>query len=683
MDSVISVHLPNNENIFSFPDKTNPPDYEWISLFKNNFNNLNTSMVYQIVHMFYELHVKRITSEWLYQKKDGYIIFEHYSNKHEKKYMIHIHGKEINFYLIGQSDKYVAYSNNNGVVGVITDTTVSEVFIPRIHIKPEPNTITNKWYIDDKIIYEYYQIVVTPFDNLIGSCVHGRGNIKGTQAFFYIIHHTDKQILEIYNGCHWIFKCDKYLKVSNDFLVSLINPLATSVKTYEYNSDIITPLFADRHALLYHPGEILCVAYGSNIYFNIDDELINLNYMNLFDDSSICDSKNYKLIQKLGYNLFAYKIQNYDYISIYDCMNDYPSIKYKQSNNSLTILSDHLTISYKTNLHLNSLLSQSETYSASTLYQYKKYSIIMYTMLDNSNRLTVKYYNDCVLFAKVVKINDHEFKFIISYFNNSAYDKLIRNVDDCLEKRLVSRILMDKSIFVKYFTYKDLLRRVLYETTDAHSDKVGSFYLNPNDNSLETNKVSMNYNYKYKQFNLHIKYYDIDDLFALEPEDGGGFSSESKDDTVTFHTGNPSETNTIINLDTRNVIMSDNQNGSLVDIDMYTQEIKPIRVGYKYGITSNDEDNKSEKVVIELELFEDSKIVSAPDKSRTNKCRVIKIYDPTTGDDYEKAYGLFIRSFQYNKDELITIRNFKISSNVCCSGIHFCNSLYELRKWSY
>jgi len=126
-------------------------------------------------------------------------------------------------------------------------------------------------------------------------------------------------------------------------------------------------------------------------------------------------------------------------------------------------------------------------------------------------------------------------------------------------------------------------------------------------------------------------------------------------------------------------IIMNNKENTLVEVDLRTQNVTPIKTGYKYGYVIINE-NKVQ-VVIELELPSDAKIVSSQSKNRTNICNVKKIYDPDTNNNYLEAYGKYITDFKYNVGANIVIDNFPNNNRVCCYGIHFCHSLQELEKW--
>jgi len=148
-----------------------------------------------------------------------------------------------------------------------------------------------------------------------------------------------------------------------------------------------------------------------------------------------------------------------------------------------------------------------------------------------------------------------------------------------------------------------------------------------------------------------------------------------------------------------NKIIINNENSEMVEVDIMTKVVKPVTIGFKYATafftpaypeTSNwfmnlfksDENEKRQvRILMKLELYEDSKTIVHPEKSRTNHCKIIDMYDPITGEGYFDAQGIFRNTFKYHLGEEIIITDFVTNSYKCDKGIHFCNTIAELKRY--
>lgn len=148
---------------------------------------------------------------------------------------------------------------------------------------------------------------------------------------------------------------------------------------------------------------------------------------------------------------------------------------------------------------------------------------------------------------------------------------------------------------------------------------------------------------------------------------------------------------------TENKMIINNEKSEMVEMDIATRVLKPVVRGYKYAhvflppsysASTNwfvnlftSPSSRHIKVIVELELFENSKTIVHPDKCRTNHCKILDIYDLNTGMKFGEAQGVFRNEFKYTVGQEIIITDFVNNSYKCAKGIHFCNTIAELKRY--
>jgi hypothetical protein len=693
-----------NNQIINHNDAIYSSDYLWTSLFTMEFVNLDPSIIKQILQNFYDWNIKNVDSDWKYYEKCNIVKFEHYSNKQQYKYMIRAtYLKDVDFYLIGYLNKYVAYCNYNYKIQIVThNTKIIEKYLLEINTTPKRDDFF-KFEIEDRIIVEYHQKMKERVNNYEG-------------AYFYIIQYKNKPFVEIYNGCHWIFKCKEKLELTYEFCKQLIKPNATSsIMSWFGHNDIITPMMADPNILVFNIGKLIFFASDHNIHIvNSYGIMVNYNYKNLFDNYKKIKQKTINILKDLGYDVTQFIVQNYDYIYMCDYVHNYPVITYKSYKDYPDYESTTECTVHKYEKYNFSIIYNKRKYSHNNTFDYTDYSITFYLTENNKYyRVIVKFNGKIFVCADMIwenipndsnipyyvyddegegdeeeeidnlKSENYNLKFKIRYFNNKIYKKFSNNINNCVEKILITHIVSESCIRVDNgILYENILLGALEHTDETNISSLYLSYINSLFTKKNINPVEITYNKLYKQFNLHINPHLLGGGPSKPtPQQPKSEQVDTKEDFRIF-SNKVSETNTILNLDERRIIMNDGNNNALVDIDMCTQETKSITIGYKYGIRAENEDSKSQNVVIVLELPEVCRIISCPDKHRTDQCRVLRIYDPITNTNYNEAYGKYMNNFKYMIGSNILINNFVMNNKVCYAGIHFCHSLMELTKWN-
>jgi len=123
-------------------------------------------------------------------------------------------------------------------------------------------------------------------------------------------------------------------------------------------------------------------------------------------------------------------------------------------------------------------------------------------------------------------------------------------------------------------------------------------------------------------------------------------------------------------------VVMNNENNEIVEIDIKTNSSTLIMRGYKYGWFYSPKGQK--QVIVELEILKNSKTICCSNKNRTDHCKVLAIYDEE-GNSYPCAYGKFSTEFMYTVDQVIKIEDFSLVQNVCMNGIHFCETVKDLK----
>jgi len=185
----------------------------------------------------------------------------------------------------------------------------------------------------------------------------------------------------------------------------------------------------------------------------------------------------------------------------------------------------------------------------------------------------------------------------------------------------------------------------------------------------EVNEYSASYNEDLQEFNIG---------FTSLASTGGKGKAKMERSTFT-NVGDVPDVNIKIDVNKGKIIMN-NDNNSMVEIDVATREVEEIVKGYKYGLFFGPRGSK--QVMIELEILPNARTICCPTKNRTDRCKVLSIYDEE-GKYYSCAYGKFSSDFLYTVGEEIVVSDFSLQQKVCMNGIHFCHSIDELKKyWS-
>jgi hypothetical protein len=678
--------------------------YAWTSFFSIDFDNVATATAKQIVINFYDNVVRELDNGWSVYNKYDCVDFIHYANKQEHKYIIRINYKSnkklLDFYLIGHANKYVTCTleienkENNEQFERIKITTHATIYKEPEKLIEDKSTnstikINNTWILDDRIIIEYLNNV----------CPQTK-----THMYFYLIHHTKKPIVEIWNGCHWIFKCKTTIEPSIDLCKTWIKSDATSCINHPFEGDSFTPSFSDANAISVYPGDLIFFSDGKGNLQVDGEQLFNRNAYP-FIDESVYNMDTCKYIKEIGYDLSQYNIQNYDYTFISDHVNKHPCIVYKYmnpiysfetkkyvSNRKERINSTYESYDYGTSsrrARSSGTPSRRARSSGNYCLNFHKSSNLNENFQNHCNKYTyctASLHGICFVVATITWFEQEEhaqkrIKFNARYVNPKVYQEFIESVNDVEKKELVRNIIENKTLDINDGNYNDLLNG----DKENHKENLKE--------KLKTDKVVFTYNEKYKEFNLsicrseHNKNEFIDG--EGEPEDGGIVSCVNGSRKVAPNQNKTSETNTKFDMNEKKIVRNEGDSGSLVEVEMLTQQAKVIRTGYKYGWVKDDDvgeledpnkDNATE-VVIVLELLEKSVVISSPQKHRTNLCKIIRIYDPITQINYDVAYGKYMTKYKYHINETITIHNFPMSNEVCCRGIHFCDTLDELGRY--
>lgn len=169
--------------------------------------------------------------------------------------------------------------------------------------------------------------------------------------------------------------------------------------------------------------------------------------------------------------------------------------------------------------------------------------------------------------------------------------------------------------------------------------------------------------------------------YQFIPEELGTGSSKMNVEYSALPTEEPKEMKEVTNIKVdyaNDEIITTNKDSQLVSVSVKTGEERKLKTGYKHAKISP---NGDEKCLLVLDIPEDAKVISHPEKSRTNKCTVRSILTldekPT---DLVAAFGAYIDGFTYHLGQEIVIEDYNSSDVVCVKGIHFCHSLDELRK---
>lgn len=618
----------------------------WDLLFNIKFDPESMIINKEIIESFFENIQDEINdNKWKLNINDQYLLYKHYYNISESKFILRMESKEesIDFYYIGYKNKYIAYSNVNEIINLTTNSLLLQESPLRASISDQI------WYCDDKIIIEYSHspIISTQNANIFSI-------IKDLKQYFYFIYHPNKNILEVFNGNHWIFELKEKINedMKDQFFTysSMVKLSATSAYNNPFNhNDSITPSLAIEDIFNYQPGTLIYFASRNQMFAQRnDDVLIDVTFDRIFTDEDIYKPELCNFIKELGYDLSL----NYDYIThtIYnnDEKNTYPRINYRSINhNFFNKKDDHVEISTRQSEKLDKLYEKVRylDYNYEVITHYYNYELM----------LMLKHNDKCVLSSKYYsKLN----KLDILYLNSDRYNNFIKIVPESLETEILKTIVNNDANIKKF------------EFVHNFSCLLGQFAPKQQIWLTSLKQLSLLYYKDIKQYNL---FKCIND----EPCDGITFSRNKSKEKKEFK---PKEINLKINLEEKKIIMND-KNGLLVELDLETSNIVPLKIGYKYGFVMND--NNRLQVIIELDLPSDSKIVSGINKNRTNKCVVKRIYDPITNNNYNEAYGKFITDFQYHLDGYIYIHDFPDNSQVCCNGIHFCHSLLELQQQNW
>jgi len=177
-----------------------------------------------------------------------------------------------------------------------------------------------------------------------------------------------------------------------------------------------------------------------------------------------------------------------------------------------------------------------------------------------------------------------------------------------------------------------------------------------------------------KPYFLICESFDI--INITSPVDGLGYSKEACESTVSETTNVVPEKNIKIDHQKGELIIG-NDDASLTKVDVATQKVSQILTGYKCGAIG--EGTTERNVIMVLELFEASRVVSSATKNRTDRCIVRKILD-VNKNEYNRANGSIIKQYEYILNKEIVVTDFTFNNSVCTNGIHFCHSIDELVK---
>lgn len=622
----------------------------WNILFDIKFDPESKVLNKQIIESFYDkiIRITNNNNEWNLIRNDLYLTYEHYFNISESKFILRMKSNSIDFYLICHNNKYIVCSDNNGIVRLITDLTLPEIFLPlQIPLQiPFIFDIDQVWNLDTKKIIEYSHSIMN--DEL------------QKKHYFYFIHH--KNILEVYNGCHWIFETDKNFNYEYSRIIKI--SATSACQGYFEKYCPILPPYASEDIFNFQPGKLIYFASLDQMFAMKDDQVLIDVIFNRIENNiykpELCDH-----IKKLGYDLSL----NYNFI-VHN-KNEVPEINYISSKESKYFdkLECFMDIFYEVREYGYAFRSKNVIYSD---YNYE--IIVNYCSYENF-KVMLKHNKKCVLSISFTNCENFKLSINILYFHENRFTNFIKTVPTCNEFVLFfDTVINDKKKIEGIMFVNDFI--ALMKNFNI-CEKEGYYDLS----SLK---------YQYQDLKLfydpHMKQYNLFKKYSSKVSDGGIISSnketnnkdnEDNEDNDKNKEFEPKETNLKINLEDKKVIMNE-KNGSLVEIDLYNGNSMPIKIGYKYGIVINNENTI--KVLIELELPSDAKIVSGSDKNRTSKCIVKRIYDPNTGNNYNEAYGKYQTDFKYNLEDNIIIHNFPDNSDVCCHGIHFCHSIVELQQ---
>jgi hypothetical protein len=630
-------------------------DY-WEVMFSIKFNEDNTTLNKALLEAFYLNIQDQINNgdNWSLTAHDTYLSYKHYASEREKKFILRMQSDEplIDLYYICYHSRYIVYSNYNGEVNFVTDLTApcygdtndtndkndtGDTNASSAYITSSPDRV---WCLNDRIIVEYSHIPKIKDSYLV--CF----NLM--RQYFYFIYHTKTDILEIYNGCHWVFKLEKKLDNKLETFSSMIREDATSTLNHQFDvNDEVIPLLASDGILGCYPGELLYFASKDRMFAQKDNEvLVDVIFDRLLPGEDIYKPGECNYIRELGYSMDPY----YKYIACLPC-DGKPAISYRFSDSDDT----------RSNISSFGEHVEVDTKGSTTHIRYPDYSCEVITKslgLGCGRKYILKHNGKCILSAtSYYYICDTSPS--IDYFNEGRYTWFKSIVPPYLQGELFNQITSRE-----HNLGSKLPKRPANDTCAPPS--INHTYLPP-----LVERLKLLYDPKIKQFNLHKSDHNG------EPYDGGTSSkTRTNKGAHTDIIKGKREMNIKVNLDDKNIVMSE-ENGQLVEVDLYSQNVKLINTGYKYGITNGIQ------TIIELGIPDDAAIVSSASKNRTNMCTVKRIYDPSNNKDYTEAYGKYYSEFKYTVGKNIIIGDFIDSSLVCCSGIHFCHSIKELanQQW--
>ncbi|AYV75421.1 MAG: hypothetical protein Terrestrivirus1_295 [Terrestrivirus sp.] len=683
------MEIINSDFKLHFDDVSNFELDSWDVFLNIKFNESNV----HVIKLFYHNFINNYDKSWNLFENNVYGTFKYFNknNKQEKKFIVYFESDDNEIYYICNNDHYVCYCREGYKTTLITHNTKD--IVPSDTINEE--CIVKKWDLsshlvenksDNKIVYEYIQFTDVDY--------HGTKTKYGNfvpytwENYFYFIHHTDKNILEIFNGSHWIFELHNKINIDNDFITNLLKKYALSLYIWEYDKKGKQKDYSVSDDIFeYMPGDLIYFASKNRMYVKKNNEvLIDVSDTRTFIHDNIYHPDRCDHITKLGYDLSL----DYDIID-FDNTKIIPSICYKRVIKN--VIHDVFTkrMSYTSRSHIDSydILTKMTTFDTN----YKMF--INLHLVNSEKSLLIKFNSTILLHMKFDKNYDIITKYI---YNHIDYNKLIKSIDG------IDKIIFDPSpdSIYKFLDFYVLKKDYLEQGDEQDSKKSINMVCDIKTRQINFqkkchNKLNKKYDIRQKNDYYLMKKHLCLREFDFDAPDNLATNSDVDNLTIKNDTNSNSssteyvnfddyEINMKIDLNTKEIIMND-LSGIIIENDISTDLIKldlkehvitPIKYGYKYGTT---DDNK--QVIIELELPENAKIVSGSNKNRINKCIVLRIYDPLTNEDYLEAKGKYKQDFKYTVGDEIVINNYIVNSNLCEPGIHFCHSIEELKKQSW
>ena len=268
---------------------------------------------------------------------------------------------------------------------------------------------------------------------------------------------------------------------------------------------------------------------------------------------------------------------------------------------------------------------------------------------------------------KLVSKYDIDISVYNEYINSSEIDYFSKIIDEIIfnRTRFVNKIdpgcdNLVTSIFEKKIYPLDDIITSISSTPMVYQPCIAT----PSINFISSINVDMQYNEINIQINRFTENYLIEALVNVG--------------TAVLNWWRPTE-NVKIDLVKEEITLLDNTN-QLITCDVKTKDVTKTTRVYKFGVLKPS----NKQVIIELDLPDDAKIITDTKKSRTDKCKIIKIYDVDNPDNvYNDAHGKFIKDFTYTVGEEIIITDFANGTLVCDKGIHFCYNIDKLHQYNW